>query len=146
MITNAQYVAMSDDERAAWLDSLQGDDYDIVHTPIGRRYTAVMLAVVKRFLTQKVSADCRLEFLQFIERQTDVFSVDALAQLAPIDDEGFEIYDAAMSLGSKGLDVLGRIDIFAALASLNPSLLVALKTPRVVHAANRPQTEIERSF
>jgi hypothetical protein len=131
MITEVQLDSMSQDERCTWLDSLEGDDRVIVYAPIGNRYTLVILTVALRFLQQRIPADCRLKFLEFIDGHSDMFSVEAIAQLEPACDEAFEIYHEAMKLGAKkGIDLLGRLDVFAAFASMHPSIVAALKMPR----------------
>ena len=89
------------------------------------------MSVAKRFLRQRIPDDCRLKFLKFLDNQSDTFSIEAIAQLEPASDEAFEIYHEAMKLGAKkGIDVLGRLDVFSAFASLNPSIVTALKMPR----------------
>lgn len=131
MISKAQMDAMSQDERIAWIDSLKGDDHVIVHTPVGWRYTLALMTIAKRFLRQNIPADCRLRFLEFIDGQSDTFSVEAIAQLEPAGDEAFEIYQEAMKLGSRmGMDLLGRLDVFSAIASMHPSIVTALRMPR----------------
>jgi hypothetical protein len=128
MITEAQLDAMSEDERHTWLNSLRGDDYDIVHASLGSRYTIVMMSVAKNFLAGELPTDLRLKLLKFLDNRQ--FSVEAIAQLEPMGDEGFEIYKEAMKVGSKGVAVLGRLEVFSAFAALHPSLLAAVKMPR----------------
>src|SRR5258708_7190455 len=129
IITSEQIGRQSSDERCAWLDSLNDDENAIVHTPIGHRWTLVVISETKRLLSMKLSAEHRLRFLEFLDSCTDNFlTAEAISIIDPICDEGYEMLRETRKLGAKkSLDVLARWEIFNAFVALNPSLLSAIK-------------------
>jgi len=125
-------------EHCAWIDSLNEDQTIILHTPIGHRYSLVMIAVTKRFLTTKLPTETRLKLLEFLEREEA--SGFAVAMVQPICDDGYAIYREAQKLGAhKALDVYASWDVFNALVALNPSLLDAIKFRWPAHIWRKPQ-------
>jgi len=136
MITDEQIHGQSSEERHAWLDSLNADESAIVHTPVGHRYTLVIISETKRLLAMDLSAAHRLRFLEFLDSCTDNFlTAEAVAIVEPMCDEAYEMVKEARKLGaSKALDVLARWEVFNAFVVLNPSLLRAIKISK-----NRPQ-------
>jgi hypothetical protein len=121
-------------EHCAWLDSLNDDETAIVHTPVGHRYTLVIISEAKRMCLMDLSAEHRLRFLEFLDRCTDIFAADAIAQIKPMCDEAYEMVKEARKLGpGKSLAVLARLEIFNAFVALNPSILTAIEIPRRYH-------------
>jgi len=131
MGTREQIAKFTDAERDAWMASLSEDENVILRAPPGCRYMLATISEVKWWLEQKIPDDARLRFLEFLERQDDLFSVDAIAQVDPMPGEGREIIQEARKLGKdKWLDVVARWDVFGALVAINPSMLQALKMPK----------------
>jgi hypothetical protein len=102
-------------------------------TPPGFRYTLVMASITKRILQTEIPAEWRFKFLDHLNRMTDGSdwcTVDVIAAVEPMDDNGHELFREAQKLGpKKALDVYA--DIFPTFAQLNPSLIAALKkSPR----------------
>jgi hypothetical protein len=129
MITSEQIGRQSSEERHAWLDSLNNDESAIVHTPVGHRYTLVIISELKRILLQPLAAEHRLRFLEFLDSQTDHFlTAEAIAAVKPMCDEAYEMVKEARKLGAaKSLDVFARWEVFNAFVALNPSILAAIK-------------------
>jgi hypothetical protein len=78
MVTSEQIDKFSDKERDAWMALLSDDENVILHAPSGFR-TLTAISEVKWFLEQEIPDDARLRFLEFLERQDDLFSVEAIA-------------------------------------------------------------------
>jgi hypothetical protein len=99
--------------------------------PRGDRYTLVIISVTKRYLGGKLPPAYRLLFLDRLEQMTtelhrEWLTAEMIAAVEPACDQAYEIYREAMKLGAKkAIDVCA--DVFVAFASLNPSLLAALK-------------------
>jgi hypothetical protein len=129
MITSEQINRQSSDERIAWLDSLNEDENAIVHTPVGHRYTLVIISETKRLLAMNLSAEHRLRFLEFLDNCTDnVLTAETISIIEPMSDEAYEMVKEARKLGTKkALDVLARWEVFNAFIALNPSILTAIK-------------------
>src|SRR5258708_22261781 len=129
MITSEQIGRQWSDERIAWLDWLNGDESAIVHTPVGHRYTIVIISEIKRRLLQPLSAAHRLRFLEFLDSHTDlVLTAEAIASIEPMCDEALEMVEEARKLGAaKALDIFARWEGFNAFVALNPSILTAIK-------------------
>src|SRR5260221_7092564 len=110
MITDEQIGQQSSEERHAWLDSLNDDETAIVHTPVGHRWTLVVISETKRLLLMELSAAHRLRFLEFLDHCTDTFlTTEAIAAIEPICDEAYEMVTEARKLGAaKALDVFAR--------------------------------------
>jgi hypothetical protein len=135
MITSEQIGAMSGDEHRAWLDSLQGDEKEIVYCPEGHRSTLVLVSVVKRFLAAELETSWRLQFLEWLEKiGNNWITAPSVAVIEPMCDGGYEMVCEAQKLGAKkSLDVYGRYEVFSAFVALNPSILTAIKMPRAYH-------------
>jgi hypothetical protein len=131
MITAEQIYRQSHDERCAWLDSLNDDESAIVHTPVGHRWTLVVISEIKRMLLGNIPTEHRLRFLEFLDRCTDTFlTAEAAAGIEPMCDEAYEMVKEARKLGAgKALDVFAKWEVFNAFIALNPSMLAALKMP-----------------
>jgi hypothetical protein len=99
--------------------------------PKGYKYTLVLASVVKRALRGEMPENYRLQFLGHLEKMTqgenaNWLNSDMIAAIDPMDDKGEEIATQIRKVGpQKALDVYA--DTFALLASLNPSLIAALK-------------------
>jgi hypothetical protein len=130
MMTDKQIGEFSNEDRGAWIASLNEDETIILHTPIGYRYVLVSIAEVKWFLKETIPAEYRLKFLEFIDSHADMFTPEAIALLDPMNDEGREMLKEARKLGKKWLDVVARWEVFNAFIALNPSMMTALKMPR----------------
>jgi hypothetical protein len=115
-------------EHCAWMDSLNEDENAILYTPVGHRYSLVLISEAKRWLAHELSAEHRLKFLEFLDRCTGTFTADMIAQVEPMSDEAYEMVKEARKLGpGKSLDVLASWEVFNAFVALNPSLLTAIK-------------------
>jgi hypothetical protein len=115
-------------EHCAWIDSLSPDETLILHTPAGHRYTLVVIADIKRVLQAEFPAEYRLQFLEFLDRQSAGWGAETIASITPMCDAGAEIEREARKLGSKqALDAFAKFDVFSAFCALNPSLLEALR-------------------
>jgi hypothetical protein len=132
MITSEQIGRQSSEERGAWLASLNDDESAIVHTPIGYRYTFVIISEAKRLLAHELPTADRLRFLEFLDSCADKsLTTEAIAAIEPMCDEAYEMVKEARKLGAgKALDVFARWEVFNAFVALNPSLLTAIKMPR----------------
>jgi hypothetical protein len=95
--------------------------------PKGYRYTLVLASVTKRVLQMQLSEEWRLQFLSHLEKMLDTwFTPEMMAAIEAMDDRGEEIAAEIRKVGpQKALDVYA--DTFVAFASLNPSLIAALK-------------------
>ena len=103
---------------------------------MGHKYTLVIVSVTKRALQGDMPIEMRLNFLNHLEKMTDMTLTPAvIALVEPIDNKGYELYREAMKLGfrstwapgigrqTNAFDVLyEKFDVFAA---LNPSLVRA---------------------
>jgi len=128
MMTRDELAQLSSDERSAWLDSLSDDEDLVASTPPGYRYTLVVLSEAKRALLSDLPSEHRLKILEHLDRRTDTFTAEAIAQIEPMCDEAHEIFQEAQKLGaSKALDVFARWEVFNAFVALNPTLLTAIK-------------------
>src|SRR5258706_14394115 len=124
MITSEQIGRQSSHERHAWLDSLNDDESAIAHTPIGHRYTIVIISEIKRRLLQPLSAAHRLRFLEFLDSHTDlVLTAEAIAAVEPMSDEALEMVEEARKLGAakaRRLRALGSVQRFRRAQSIDP--------------------------
>ena len=138
MITDGQINQQTDDERAAWLDSLDADEDLIVHCPTGHRYTLVFVSIVKMLLVEDMPPAYRLRFLEWLDKCGDQWlSADAIAAVQPMCADGYEMVKEAQKLGAKALDVYARWEVFNAFIALNPSLLTAIKLTSVRYHQRR---------
>ncbi|MEH2570252.1 hypothetical protein [Bradyrhizobium sp. AZCC 2289] len=109
--------------------------------PMGHRYTLVVISIAKRYLACEIDDFYRLKFLEFLDkwaRDDNWLTVDMIAAIEPVCDNGYEIVCEAQKLGAKkSLDVYA--EVFPTFAVLNPSLITALKLSPIYqgHAAYR---------
>ena len=129
-MTQEQLDGLSAEQRAAWIASLSEDQQAILAAPSGYRYTLVAIAEAKWALSGEIPQEYRLRFLKFLEFCEGTFSREAIVAVQPMPDEGREITKEARKLGDKWLDAVARWEVFNAFVLMNPSMLVALKTPR----------------
>ncbi|WP_441232682.1 hypothetical protein [Bradyrhizobium sp. 1200_D9_N1_1] len=91
----------------------------------GHRYTLVLASLAKRALAGEMPNNMRLEFLQHLDRMTDMWvTPEVIAMVDPMDERGYQLSREAAKLGYRGrpsaLDIYAqKFEIFAA---LNPSL------------------------
>jgi hypothetical protein len=122
-------------EHCAWLNSLNADQNLIVHSPVGHRYTLVIISELKRMLmAETLPTGARHRFLEFLNDHSDVWPPEIIASIEPMCDAGAEIVREARKLGaSKALDKYAEFDVFNAFCALNPSLLEALRMRDNIH-------------
>src|ERR1700682_6181406 len=102
MITDEQIHRQTYQERDAWLASLDDDETAIAHTPVGHRWTLVVISETKRLLSMNLSAEQRLRFLEFLESCTDNFlTAEAVSIIEPMGDEAYELLKETRRLGAK---------------------------------------------
>jgi hypothetical protein len=116
-------------EHCAWLDSLQGDEKQIVHCATGHKYTLVVFSIVKRYLAEEMSSEYRLRFLGYLDKLADAWlTAEAVAMIEPMCDDGYEIVTEARKLGwQKAFDTFAKYEVFSAFVALNPSLMKAIR-------------------
>ena len=116
-------------EHCAWLDSLVGDEYRIVHMPIGHLYNIALISHFKYMLINfKMTAGERLKAFEVIALCTDGPVTDeAVAAIEPCCETGRKMFRELDSLPiEKRTQAFHDGDVFRILARLNPSLLRAL--------------------
>ena len=117
-------------EHGAWLDSLTGDDYRMVHMPIGHLFSLAMVATFKSaLLTLEMTTGERLKFLEGIARYVDgPITAAAVEAIEPYCATGAAMMAEINSLPiEKQTIAFQGGDVFRLLARLNPSLLAALR-------------------
>ena len=120
-------------EHCAWLDSLTGDEYRVVHMPIGHLMNLAMVADLKRGLVNfKLSAGDTLRFLEGISGCIyGPVTAEAIAAIEPLCDTGHAMLVEIHSLPiEKRSSAFQEGDVFRLLARLNPSLITALRLCR----------------
>ncbi|KRR22632.1 hypothetical protein CQ14_30970 [Bradyrhizobium lablabi] len=130
-------------EHCAWLGSLTGNEYRIVHMPIGHLMSMAYVSYFKyALLNCEMTAAERLRLLDGIAKCVH----------GPITSEAIEVIDPACATALqilKEINSVGREracqafhngDCFRILARLNPSLLRALELCRLGPVPERPQT------
>jgi hypothetical protein len=130
-------------EHCAWLDSLEGDEYRIVHMPRGHLFN---LADVSRFkhalLTTQMTAGEQLRIFDGIA--SSIFgpvTSEAVAVIEPCCDTGWQILSEIYSLPiEKQMQAFSDGDVFRLLARLNLSLLAALRLCRLGPVPEQPRT------
>jgi hypothetical protein len=117
-------------EHCAWLASLTGDEYRIVHMPIGHLFSMAIASLLKRFLLKfSTSIEVRQRILNCLAGMAyGPVTVDAISAIEAADDTGNEIIRTITSL-PKGQQVMafGDGDVFRLVARLNPSLIKAIR-------------------
>ena len=98
-------------------------------TPLGHRYSLVLISLVKRVLAQEMPPAYRIQFLDHLEKmgsQDQFITPDVISAVEPVCDKGYEMIREAQKLGAtKALDAYAKF--FPAFAALNPSLMASLK-------------------
>ena len=116
-------------EHCAWLDSLVGDDYRMVHMPIGHLFNLAEISWQKYALQDdNLTAGVRLKILDnFAACAFGPVGEQAIAAVKPMGDKGRQIFWEILNLpGEKQTRAFGAGDVFQILARLDPSLLAAL--------------------
>jgi hypothetical protein len=120
----------------AWLDSLSRDEALVVYTPQGYLMTFIIVALTKRaLLMDEIKPAEQLRLLEKLNGLTDgYFTPEMLAAVEPMSDIECKIFEEAKSLDPAGdkssrasFGVLTSPRVFWHLATLNPSLLSAIK-------------------
>jgi hypothetical protein len=117
-------------EHSAWLDSLRGDEYRIVHMPIGHLFNIAFVSFLKQgLLTIKMTAGDRLRILDSMATVINgPVTAEAVTAIEPVDAVGSEMMREIMRLPVERQVLAFRDgDVFRLMARLNPSLLQALK-------------------
>jgi hypothetical protein len=117
-------------EHCAWLDSLVGDEYLIVYTPIGHLYSLATISHFKFILFNfKMTAHERMKTLEVIAMCTHgLVTEEAVAAIEPCCETGRKMFQELNSLPmEKRTQAFHDGDVFRLLARLNPSLLAALR-------------------
>lgn len=117
-------------EHCAWLDSLVGDEYRIVHMPIGHLYSLATVSHMKYMLLNfKMTAADRLRTFEVIGMCTHgEVTEEAVAAIEPCCETGRKMFQELNSLPiEKQTRAFDTGDVFRLLARLNPSLLTALR-------------------
>lgn len=117
-------------EHSAWLASLTGDEYRIVHTPIGHLFNIAFVSFLKQgLLTIEMTAGNRLSVLDVIARVVDgPVTAKAIAAIEPADTVGLQMMREIMRLPvERQVNAFSDGDVFRLMARLNPSLLQALR-------------------
>ena len=133
-MTNKRLNAMSDAERAAWIDNLDEDERRVLYVS-GYRYAMVVAADLKRALvTLEMQASERLWILEGLKGLTDqYFTPGALAAIKPAGKTMAQMIAEACTLdqgegsASGSFDVLTSWEIFWGLIKVHPSLLEAIR-------------------
>jgi hypothetical protein len=117
-------------EHSAWLESLRGDEYRIVHMPIGHLFNMAFVSYIKHgLLTLQMTASDRLKFLDAIAGTiSGPVTAEAVAAIEPADAVGVKMIREIMKLPvERQTRAFDDGDVFRLLAQLNPSLLRALR-------------------
>jgi hypothetical protein len=117
-------------EHCAWLDSLVGDEYRIVHTPIGHLYSIASISHLKYMLVNlRMTVEQRLKALEVIALCVHgQITEEAAAAIEPCCETGRKMFEELNSIPmEKRTQAFQAGDVFRLLANLNPSLLSALR-------------------
>lgn len=120
-------------EHCAWLDGLTGDEYRIVHMPIGHLFGIALVSVIKHgLLTVEMTAGHRMKLLDGIATVIDgPVTAEAVAAIEPADPVGLKMMQEITRLPiERQVCAFRDANVFRLMAQLNPSLLVALKRCR----------------
>jgi hypothetical protein len=120
-------------EHCAWLDSLVGDEYRIVHMPIGLLMNLAYAAYFKyAVLEVRMTAADRLKFLNciadMVQGSVTAEAVEAIEPACPTAVE--MLHELNKVPRSETTRTFEKGDVFRLLAKLNPSLLRALELCR----------------
>ena len=108
------------------------DEAHITHCAARYRYAMVLISHAKKSLASECPADFRLKVLRYFEKFSDQWlDAEMIALIEPMCVDGEKLFMETCKLGYKppdgAFDVMARSDVFCAFASLNPSLLAAIK-------------------
>jgi hypothetical protein len=107
------------------------DQNRIKMTPLGWRWTLVMIAHGKRMISHpNCRDDLRLLVLEKFEQMTldSWLTAEMIFAVDPMPDEGEAIIKESIKCGWRtAFDVWAKADVFTAFAAINPSLLRALE-------------------
>jgi hypothetical protein len=129
----------------AWLDSLVGDEWRIVHMPRGHLFNLALVSSWKRaLLTMEMTAGERLKVLDGITRcVSDPVTAEAIAAIESIDNTGEQILSEINSLPvEKQTQAFSDGDVFRLLARLNPTLLTALRLCSLGKVPEQPRNRV----
>lgn len=132
--TPTQLEHMTEQERIVWT-GITDDERLVLHTPVGYRYTMVLVALTKRILTTyELSVGDRLRMLEAINSFVDnVFTEAALAAIAPASDTEMDMIrecwraDEGATRRGASLDLMASQDVFAHFVKINPTLLASIR-------------------
>ncbi|MCJ9701729.1 hypothetical protein [Bradyrhizobium sp. SHOUNA76] len=131
--TEIYYNGRTHAEHCAWLDGLTGDEYRIVHMPVGHLFSLAVVSVIKqRLLTVEMTAGHRMKLLDGIATVIDgPVTAEAVAAIEAADPVGLKMMHEIMRLPiERQIHAFRDADVFRLMAQLNPSLLAALKRCR----------------
>lgn len=131
-------------EHCARLDSLTGNEWRMVHMPIGHLFSLAIISSLKHALvTVKMGAGDRLKILDGIAEQVyGPVTSAAIAAIDPIDATGREMLREIMKLPrEKQTAAFHEGDVFRLLAELNPSLLRALELCQLHEKPGKENTD-----
>jgi hypothetical protein len=117
-------------EHCAWLDSLAGNEWRIVHMPIGYLMDLALVTSFKHaLLNYEMTAAERLRFLDTIAKCiAGPISSEAIEVIEPACPTALQILKEITSIGpERACQAFRDGDCFRILARLNPSLLRALE-------------------
>lgn len=134
-MTNEELEGMNDEQRAAWMASLNADETLILQCPAGYRFNLVAVSYLKRVLaTRQMTIGDQLEFLEALNGMVDErFTTEGLALVKPADDISAQMIEEARKLDaddstlSRSFDVLTSWEVFGNLVRLNPTIMDAMK-------------------
>ncbi|MDH2353498.1 hypothetical protein QCM80_22960 [Bradyrhizobium sp. SSUT112] len=117
-------------EHSAWLASLTGDEYRIVHMPIGHLFNIAFASFAKEALLKiEMTAGERLKILDTLAGMiSGPLTAEAIAAIEPADTVGLQMLREIMRLPvERQVQAFDAGDVFRLMARLNPSLLRALR-------------------
>jgi hypothetical protein len=129
----------------AWLDSLVGDEYRIVHMPIGHLFNLAEISFLKyALLALEMTAGDRLKILNGIaERVHGSVTEEAVAAIEPCCEIGRKMFAEIHSLSvEKQTQAFDDGNVFRLLARLNPSLLTALRLCALGPIPEQPRNRV----
>jgi hypothetical protein len=142
--TNKQLEAMSQEERAAWRESLSADEKLVLQIPVGYRVILLLIAHTKRALVRGgMTVGDQLEMLERLATLRDeTFITSAvMGAVQPACATAAEMIGEALALDgenerlTKSYEMLASWECFWHFLRLNPSLLDAIQlTPSAKHA------------
>jgi len=132
-VTEIYHNGRTHAEHCAWLDALTGDDYRIVHTPLGNLFEIALASAIKyHLLNTEMASGQRLQFLDGLAGMIGATVTEtAIAAIEPADPVGLDMMQAVNEVAiPEQIQTFRKGDVFRLMAQLNPSLLKALKLCR----------------